>query len=168
MAPPIGLEPMTCGDVSTVSRTIPFFLFFKSPLGDVPKCWIRSALLWNCLLCCEPTNQGARHYFIIDCTLPTLPSISRTLIPWGWVELLVRTFLTMPSVNLPFRWSCFKTIFTRIPGLIWLLCWLGCISNNRCFAAYSVFALLIQNDELVPRAKSERARRMFSSHDKRY
>ena len=70
----------------------------------------------------------ALHYLIIDCTLPTLPSVSRTLIPWGWVELLVRISLTMPSVNLPLRWSCFKTIFTRIPCLIWLLCWLGSIS----------------------------------------
>ena len=31
-------------------------------------------------------------------------------------------FTTMPSVNLPLCWSCFKTIFTRIPGWIWLLC----------------------------------------------
>ena len=116
------------------------FFLFQVALGDVPKCWIRSALLWNCLLCCGRTNHSVRYYFVIDCTLPTLPSVSLTLIPWGWVELLVRIFLTMPSVNLPLRWSCFKTIFTRIPGLIWLLCWLGCISDNRCFAAYSVFA----------------------------
>jgi hypothetical protein len=36
-----------------------------------------------CLLCCGPINHSARYYFIIDCTLPTLPSVSRTLIPWG-------------------------------------------------------------------------------------
>src|SRR3990172_10221089 len=84
------------------------------------------------------------HYFIIDCTLPTLPSVSHTLIPWGWIELLVRISLTIPSVNLPLRWSCFKTIFTRMPSLIWLLCGLGSISTNTCFEAYSAFALHIQ------------------------
>ncbi len=84
------------------------------------------------------------HYFIIDCTLPTLPSVSRTLIPWGWVEVLVRMSLTIPSVNIPLCWCCFKTIFTRMPGLIWLLCWLGCISSYTCFVAYSAFALRIQ------------------------
>jgi hypothetical protein len=31
-----------------------------------------------------------------------------------------------------------------MPGLIWLLCWIGCISSHMCFAAYSAFALHIQ------------------------
>lgn len=65
------------------------------------------------------------------CTLPTLPSISRTLIPWGWVGLLVRTSFTMPTVSAPLLWSCFMTTLTRIPGLIWLLCWLGSIPDKR-------------------------------------
>ena len=90
------------------------------------------------------------HYFIIDCTLPTLPSVSRTLIPWGWVELLVRISLTMPSVNMPLRWCCFKTIFTRMPDLIWLLCWLGSISSHTRFAAYSAFAQLFKKWWWIP------------------
>jgi hypothetical protein len=31
-----------------------------------------------------------------------------------------------------------------MPGLIWLLCWLGCIYSHTCCAAYSAFAMHIQ------------------------
>lgn len=48
--------------------------------------------------------------------------------------------MTMPSVKVPLRWCCFRTIFTRAPDLIWSLCWLGCIFIYRNFAAYSAFA----------------------------
>ena len=92
----------------------------------LPVCFCKILFLWC--------------YFIIECTLPIFPSVRRTLIPWGCVELLVSMFLTVPSVSFPLLWCCFKTIFTRVPTLIWLLCWLDCISSHTCFVAYSMFS----------------------------
>lgn len=39
------------------------------------------------------------YYLTIACTRPTLPSISITLMPCGWVGLLVRMRYTSPVVN---------------------------------------------------------------------
>ena len=49
-------------------------------------------------------------------TLPTCPSVSRTLMPWGWRADRVRRSLTKPRVSFPVRWSFFKTIPTSVPG----------------------------------------------------
>lgn len=51
-------------------------------------------------------------------TLPTLPSSSRTLIPWGWDRERVRISLTVPRVLFPVRWSSFRTMSTLNPGFI--------------------------------------------------
>lgn len=51
----------------------------------------------------------------ISTTLPTVPSFSRTFIPWGWVAEFVRISATMPRVLLPVRWSCFLTTSTVEP-----------------------------------------------------
>jgi hypothetical protein len=91
------------------------------------------AILSSCLI-----------YFVIVCTLPILPFVRRTLIPWGWVGLLVRMSLTVPSVSLPLRWSCFWMMATFTPALIWLRGGLGCICCYACIAAYSAFALRTQ------------------------
>src|SRR5688572_15280785 len=55
----------------------------------------------------------------ISFTRPTWPSCKRTLMPCGWVGDFVRISLTMPCVSLPVRWSCFRTISTIMPGLMW-------------------------------------------------
>lgn len=57
-------------------------------------------------------------FYKISFTRPTSPLSSRTLIPCGWLGLLVKIFSTTPFVNRPIRWSCFKTIFTSCPILI--------------------------------------------------
>jgi len=49
-------------------------------------------------------------------TLPTCPSVSRTLMPWGWPADRVKTSLTKPRVSFPVRWSFFKTTHTWAPG----------------------------------------------------
>ena len=55
---------------------------------------------------------------IIFFTRPISPLLNRTLIPWWWLGEFVSTSLTIPSVNLPDRWSFFNTIKTRMPDLI--------------------------------------------------
>lgn len=57
-----------------------------------------------------------RNHFMISFTRPTCPSSNRTFIPWGCVLDFVRISFTIPSVNVPVLWCCFKTIFTRNPG----------------------------------------------------
>ncbi len=49
---------------------------------------------------------------------PTSPLTSRTLMPCGCEDDLVRTSLTTPSVVFPVLWSCFNTMRTRCPGLM--------------------------------------------------
>ena len=52
---------------------------------------------------------------MISTTLPTVPSFSLTLMPWGWVAEFVRISATMPRVLFPVRWSCFRTTPTVMP-----------------------------------------------------
>jgi hypothetical protein len=56
----------------------------------------------------------------IDWTLPTRPSVSRTLIPRGWLPR-VRSVATVPETVRPVVWSAFKMMLTSLPGITSLI-----------------------------------------------
>ena len=77
----------------------------------------RGPSIWRWLLCVKIIKPHI-HTSRISLIRPTMPLCRRTLMPWGWVADRVRISLTMPSVSLPERWSCFWMTLTRAPALI--------------------------------------------------
>ena len=71
---------------------------------------------------------------MISATRPTRPSVSRTLIPWGWNAEQVRISLTIPRVRLPLRWSVFWIMSTVRPARTSARCcdFLSCSWSEKC------------------------------------
>lgn len=67
----------------------------------------------------------------MDCTRPTRPSVSRTLMPRGWFPL-VSTSWIVPDTVRPVGWSTLRTMLTPAPGMTCRVVGTGGMFGVRC------------------------------------